>query len=867
MYAALSCHPPLGQTTTISSDRESVRFTVVIESSAGSAKTWEVALWHNFDTLDQWTSTSLQSSNEASVTAVKPDKADVQRQYYTIDLPGRPKHGSSLSYTITFRASENEPWKWANEQFSTSDGRIIYQSPDPLKEDLTYYLEGLPPFLNISKEQSDTPNTVLWDLTYPVSAASGKTSGQSSERLGKPTNLSRWFAEVRLWAPWLAPRQGKDRFQPDKDAMLAAFERHDGSHLVLLAVSGLDEVLTLLNHDSDGRVVMNAKNDSEKDGTVRVVAAVGRKLDDAVAASMYYARKLVMAYEASTGQTNEEEKALVDDFKPQWLENWYDGLTYCTWNGLGQKLTEDKVFDALESLRKNDINISNLIIDDNWQSLNTEGGDQFNNAWMEFEATKTGFPRGLKATVSDIREKYSHIRHIAVWHAIFGYWGGIAPEGKIAKDYKTTKVQLKDGVSGGKIPVVAEEDVDRFYKAFYEFLSSCGIDSVKTDAQFFLDELHDADDRRKLMKSYQDAWSIAQLRSFSARAISCMSQAPPLIFHSQLPSNKPRMLLRNSDDFFPEVPASHPWHIFCNAHNSIKTQYLNILPDWDMFQTSHDYAAFHAAARCVSGGPIYITDVPGQHDIDLIHQMTGKTPRGDTVILRPHTVGKTTQAYNAYDDTVLLKVTTYVGMAHTGVSILGVFNCTPKPVSELIALDAFPGAEKGTYIIRSHTDGQVTEPTSVATNKAFVHLDLPIRGWEILSAYPLLDLELKRGEDSEAKGPSKISVANLGIVGKMTGAAAIISADAYVDRNSGRLRVWTSCKVLGTFALYVSDLPKRSIENDFFAVLFGRPVPAHCVSVSKECENVLEIDTVRAWKETDSKAGWSNEVVVEVVIR
>ena len=239
-----------------------------------------------------------------------------------------------------------------------------------------------------------------------------------------------------------------------------------------------------------------------------------------------------------------------------------------------------------------------------------------------------------------------------------------------------------------------------------------------------------------------------------------------------------------------------------------------------MFQTSHDYAAFHAAARCVSGGPIYITDVPGQHDIDLIHQMTGKTPRGDTVILRPHTVGKTTQAYNAYDDTVLLKVTTYVGMAHTGVSILGVFNCTPKPVSELIALDAFPGAEKGTYIIRSHTDGQVTEPTSVATNKAFVHLDLPIRGWEILSAYPLLDLELKRGQDSEAKGPSKISVANLGIVGKMTGAAAIISADAYVDRNSGRLRVWTSCKVLGTFGefLFFISIPLSSLLTSWLTI-------------------------------------------------
>jgi hypothetical protein len=358
---------------------------------------------------------------------------------------------------------------------------------------LTHYLNDLPPFLTISKEQSDTPNTLLWSLTYPVEAASGKTPGHSSEKLGKPTNLSRWFAEIRLWGPWLAPRQGKDRFQPDKEAVLAAFERHDGSHLVLLAVSGVEEVLTTINHDGDGRIVMNSNNDSSKEGTVRIIAAVGKNLEDAIAASMYHARKLVMAYSEATGQVNEEMKTLLDDLKPQWLENWYDGLTYCTWNGLGQKLTEEKIFSALESLSKNEINISNLIIDDNWQSLNTEGGDQFSNAWMEFEANKTGFPRGLKATASDIREKYPHIRHIAVWHAIFGYWGGIAPEGPLAKDYKTQVVQLKDGVSGGKITVVAEEDVDRFYKDFYTFLSSCGIDSVKTDAQFFLDELVDAD--------------------------------------------------------------------------------------------------------------------------------------------------------------------------------------------------------------------------------------------------------------------------------------------------------------------------------------------------------------------------------------
>jgi hypothetical protein len=365
------------------------------------------------------------------------------------------------------------------------------------------------------------------------------------------------------------------------------------------------------------------------------------------------------------------------------------------------------------------------------------------------------------------------------------------------------KVQTKDGVSGGEVTMVAEEDVGRFYKDFYEFLSSVGIDSVKTDSQFFLDEIKNADDRRHLIEAYQDAWNINQLRYFSAKAISCMSQTPQIMFHSQLPNNKPQVLLRNSDDFFPDVPASHPWHIFCNAHNSIFTQYLNILPDWDMFQTSHDYAAFHGAGRCVSGGPIYITDVPGKHDTNLIAQMTGNTPRGDTVILRPHTIGKSSSAYNSFDDPVLLKVTTYVGMAHSGISILGVFNCTPNPLTELIGLDSFPGAEQGTYVIRSHTSGQVTKPTNVDNNEALVHLEVAVRGWEILSAFPLPLFKLER--NTPLQGPETIEVANLGILGKMTGGAAIINADSYIDRSSGRLRIWTSLKVLGTYGeLYLA---------------------------------------------------------------
>lgn len=216
-----------------------------------------------------------------------------------------------------------------------------------------------------------------------------------------------------------------------------------------------------------------------------------------------------------------------------------------------------------------------------------------------------------------------------------------------------------------------------------------------------------------------------------------------------------------------------------------------------MFQTSHSYGSYHAAARCVSGGPIYITDVPGKHDIDLICQMTGNTPRGDTVILRPHIVGKSTAAYNTYQDPVILKISTYVGMARTGVSILGAFNCTQHPITELIGLNQFPGAEQGTYLIRSHVTGQVTKPTTSEKNDSFVHLDLPVQGWEILSAFPLQTFELERKKAAE--GPTTVSVAILGLLGKMTGAAAIVNTDRYIERSSGRLRIWASLKALGTY--------------------------------------------------------------------
>lgn len=66
--------------------------------------------------------------------------------------------------------------------------------------------------------------------------------------------------------------------------------------------------------------------------------------------------------------------------------------------------------------------------------------------------------------------------------------------------------------------------------------------------------------------------------------------------------------------------------------------------------------------------------------------------------------------------------------------------------------------------------------------------------------------------------------------------------------------------------VYISDLEKRDVENDFMVLVAGKPIPFHCVSKDKE-ENVFKIDLVKGWKEIDAQPGWSNEAAVELFIR
>lgn len=802
---------------------------------------------------------------------------------------------------MRFRTSPDTDWQWANQQQSITDGELVFgpnvasighqglfdATSADAKAELAKYIDNLSSEVQVESRRTEAPGSLVWGIRGDAKAAADGASGITEFALGTPSSTIRYFCLVRIWSPWLGPRHGKGKFRLTEDAVLCSFLRKDGTHLVLLAISGIDDVLTVFQSGEHGEVMVRARSDNTKNAEFQVLAAVAENFEVAMAAVMYESRKVVKPYDALATVSVEQPPLsppgddvviLEKDPKIQWLADWFDGLAYCTWNGLGQNLNEEKIIHALDTLKAHGIHIVNLIIDDNWQSIDNEGESQFKRRWKQFEANPKAFPHGLKHTVDKIRQSHPNIGHIAVWHALLGYWGGICPDGDLAKRYKTKEVKIRDPAAGGpiahnitegKILAIDPDDVKSFYDDFYAHLASLGVNSVKADAQFFLDLLDDPEDRKRFMTSYQDAWSLAIMKHFSSRAVSCMSLIPQMIFHSQLPTNKPAVTLRNSDDFFPEIPASHPWHVFCNAHNALFTRYLNVLPDWDMFQTSHPYASFHAAARCVSGGPVYITDEPGKHDLKVIDQMTAPTVQGTTVILRPSVIGRTIDVYHEYNEGHVLRVGSYTGWAKTGSGILGLFNIHSAKASCIVSLTDFPGIQEdsdGEYVIRAHTSGKITDRLRPLAQDSLVSVVLEQKGWEILTAYPTRSFALRGSRGSNNPKEMLTHVAVLGLLGKMTGAAAIVSSDVSVVENR-RLRCDVHLKALGILGIYISDLQDRSIADDFMVMILGQPIPRKTVwKVGEEKATVLAVDVLAAWKAMKLDSGWSNEAFVQIFV-
>ena len=128
------------------------------------------------------------------------------------------------------------------------------------------------------------------------------------------------------------------------------------------------------------------------------------------------------------------------------------------------------------------------------------------------------------------------------------------------------------------------------------------------------------------------------------------------------------------------------------------------------------------------------------------------------------------------------------------IGILGVFNTSRAPQSEFLGLDdIFEILPEGQFLVASFQSGNYRKADPCKDQLPPIFLDLAFWGWDILTVYPLSSFRL-----SEQGPGSNIEVAVLGLLCKMTGAAALTRGDLWVDDQLHTLNLEIGLKALGT---------------------------------------------------------------------
>ncbi|KAK7416190.1 hypothetical protein QQX98_005387 [Neonectria punicea] len=825
-YPILTCYPPLEQLSVISAEQDEISFTVNIKWSEDK----------------EWYSETFQ--------------ATLPRQALAESLP------SHQIFTIKYRISDETAWQWITCPSGFTKGEVMLQSP------LSSHLEiesliALAPGWHAARVETALKAASLFSIE------SDPINGIEQKVLGLIHHQVRYCALSRIEPPWIAPRHGDGFLHLSERTIMCSILREDGN-VITVATPSISDVYTVLMSNEKGEVTVQARDDSQTGKLCRIMVSIAPDIETSISAIMEN-------LQAEANESPLVRDMIDDEFKPSGTDYSHlapllDYLGFCTWNALGPDLTQEKILDALRVLRKHGVKISTLLIDDNWQTVgSTELGDSHHDflGFADFKAND-GFPDGIGGLTAKVKAENPLITEIGVWHGLLGYWGAFAKQGWIVDNYETVDVDGKMYYAvPTKLKSISASDLNRFYDDFYAYLASSGITFVKTDVQVLLSDIENSPDRAALIPAYQAAWTMAYQRRFGGKAISCMSQIPELLWQSLLQNKTAPVVFRNSDDFFPEIPSSHAWHIWANAHNTLFTQHLNAVLDWDMFQTSLDYGPAHAASRCLSGGPIFITDVPGEHDLGLIDQMTAPSPGGGrSMVLRPCADAKSPRAFDRYQESGVLKIVTETT---TGVKSMGVFNTRPTSVAALISASEFTTIgssqwEAGTEVVFFSYQSQTvrgpvrlgTTPTIHSDETALIEVGLDTKGFEIISGYVPHRL-IYQGEEC--------LVTVLGLLGKMTGAAAVCSL--YVSSLGDEVKVTASVKALGQLGIWVDCqvVEKRNI----CAKLEGQDVEDEFITITDSSQEgstakLLTVDLLQEWN-LKQRVTALQEVSFELVIR
>ncbi|KAA0057808.1 putative galactinol--sucrose galactosyltransferase 2 isoform X1 [Cucumis melo var. makuwa] len=370
-----------------------------------------------------------------------------------------------------------------------------------------------------------------------------------------------------------------------------------------------------------------------------------------------------------------------------------DLFGWCTWDAFYTDVNPQGIKEGLQSFSAGGVSPKFLIIDDGWQETINEyrkegepdiEGIQFATRLADIKENKkfrgSGSDDSLQELVHSIKERYG-LKYVYVWHALAGYWGGVLPSSESMKKYNPKieyPIQSPGNVSNLRdivvdvlekygLGVIHPEKIYEFYNDLHGYLASIGVDGVKVDVQNIMETLGTGyGGRVTITRQYEEALEQSVVRNFKeTNLICCMSHNTDSIY-----SSKKSAVARVSEDFMPREPTFQTLHVAAVSFNSLLLGEI-VVPDWDMFQSKHETAEFHGAARALGGCAVYVSDKPGNHDFKILRKLV--LPDGS--VLRARHAGRPTRDCLFRDTVMDGKSVLKIWNLNKLTGVIGVFNC------------------------------------------------------------------------------------------------------------------------------------------------------------------------------------------------
>lgn len=317
---------------------------------------------------------------------------------------------------------------------------------------------------------------------------------------------------------------------------------------------------------------------------------------------------------------------------------------WCTFNAFYCDVNAEKLQKGVHTFQKKGIQPGFVLIDDGWAD---QGENEYGHKLLfRFNADSKKFPKGLKACVNEL--KTNGVSQVLAWTAFGGYWHGTDhrnfPQLTFHQDQGTAADHLQFQMSTSQVesnsdatvgpnfvpqdiletPITLPEDWKAWYQTFARYLRSCDIDGMKIDAIAWIELFaQKRGGRAQAMRDLVRAIEQTSEQYFEGEMLYCSSCSNDFFLQAEQAG-----VTRTSTDYFPDIPESHGAHVVKNSIISFFTGEI-IFPDWDMFQSHEMAAEFHAFARAISGGPIYVADIPEKSNPAILSKLAfadGTTP-------------------------------------------------------------------------------------------------------------------------------------------------------------------------------------------------------------------------------------------------